>query len=115
MSNEFLDYIEDILDAMEKASILVEGISYDTFASDFRIHFAVAHALHIIGEATKRLPLHIREAYPEIPWRGMAGMRDRIAHGYDRVDLQIVWDVIARDIPQIRPQLEQILQDYASD
>ena len=70
-------------------------------------------ALEIIGEATKRLPLDVRERYPEVPWRGMAGMRDRIIHGYDMVDLQIVWDVVKRDIPQIQPQLQQILVDYS--
>lgn len=67
MSNEFLDYIEDTLDAMEKAEILVAGVTYEQFESDFRIHFAVVRALEIIGEATKRLPMDIREQYPAIP------------------------------------------------
>ena len=52
------------------------------------------------------------QQYPDIPWRGMAGMRDRIIHGYDNVDLQIVWDVVKRDIPRIKPQIQQILDDY---
>ncbi len=76
MSNEFLDYIEDILDAIDKAKILVEDVTFDAFQSDFRIHFAVVRALEIIGEATKRLPMEVRDKYPVIPWRGMAGMRD---------------------------------------
>jgi uncharacterized protein with HEPN domain len=54
----------------------------------------------------------LREQYPEIPWRGMAGMRDRIIHGYDTVDLQIVWDVVKQDIPALRPRIQQILADY---
>jgi uncharacterized protein with HEPN domain len=112
MSDTFLDYIEDILDAMEKAGVLVEDVDYKSFEEDFRINFAVVRALEIIGEATKRLPIDVRERYPDIPWRGMAGMRDRIAHGYDRVDLQIVWDVVKVDIPRIKPQIKQILQDY---
>lgn len=112
MSDEFLDYIEDILDAMDKAKILVEGVSFEQFQADFRIHFAVVRALEIIGEATKRLPSDVREKYPEIPWRGMAGMRDRIAHGYDTVNKKIVWDVVQRDIPNIEPQIQQILSDY---
>jgi uncharacterized protein with HEPN domain len=90
MNDAYLDYIEDILDAMEKAEILVEEVNYKSFEEDFRINFAVVRALEIIGEATKRLPIDVRARYPDIPWRGMAGMRDRIAHGYDRVDLQIV-------------------------
>jgi len=106
MSNEFLDWIEDILDAMD------EGVTFDRFEADFRINFAVVRALEIIGEATKRLPEEVRQRYPDMPWRGMAGMRDRIIHGYDTVDHQIVWDVVKRDIPQIEPRMRQILSDY---
>jgi uncharacterized protein with HEPN domain len=50
--------------------------------------------------------------YPNIPWKQMAGMRDRIIHGYDTVDLEIVWDVVKQDIPHIKPQIQQILKDY---
>ena len=112
MSNEFLDYVEDIVDTMEKAEILLEEVTYEQFEDDFRINFAVVRALEIIGEAAKRLPMSVRERYPDIPWKGMAGMRDRIIHGYDTVDLQIVWDVVKLDTPLIKPQIQQILSDY---
>lgn len=112
MSNEFLDYVEDIVDAMEKADILLRGVTYDQFESDFRINFAVVRALEIVGEATKRLPMTLRDQYPNIPWKQMAGMRDRIIHGYDTVDLEIVWDVVKQDIPKIKPQIQQVLRDY---
>ena len=94
MSHEFLDFVEDILDAMDKAEVLVEEFTFHGFEEDFRTNFAVIRALEIIGEATKRLPMSVREQYPGIPWTGMSGMRDRIIHGYDTVDLQIVWDVV---------------------
>jgi uncharacterized protein with HEPN domain len=90
MSREFLDFVEDILDGMNKAEALLEGVSYLHFEADFRINFAVVRALEIIGEAAKRLPDELRQRYPDIPWKGMAGMRDRIIHGYDNADLQIV-------------------------
>ena len=114
MSREFLDFVEDILDAMDKAEILVEGFTYEEFEADFRTNFAVIRALEIIGEASKRVPMDVRRQYPEIPWRGMAGMRDRIIHGYDTVDLQIVWDVVQQDIPEIKPQVQRILADYTA-
>jgi uncharacterized protein with HEPN domain len=114
MNHEFLDFVEDILDAMDKAEILVDGFSYSEFETDFRTNYAVVRALEIIGEAAKRLPTSLREQYPKIPWRGMAGMRDRIIHGYDTVDLQIVWDVVKKDIPEIKPQIQQILADYTA-
>ena len=112
MSDEFLDYVEDMLDAMDKAELLLEGITYEQFEADFRINFAVVRALEIVGEAAKRLPPDLRREYPDIPWKVMAGMRDRIVHGYDVVDLQIVWDVVKRDIPQVKPQIQKILADY---
>jgi uncharacterized protein with HEPN domain len=112
MTNEYLDFIEDILDAMNKSVALLEGVSYSQFETDFRINFAVVRALEIIGEATKRLPDDLRQSYPDIPWKGMSGMRDRIIHGYDDIDLEIVWDVVKRDIPIIKPKVERILIDY---
>lgn len=114
MSDEFLDYLEDIVDALEKAELAVTGVEYDRFAADFMINFVVIRALEIVGEATKRLPASIRTQYPEVPWKDMAGMRDRIIHGYDNVDLQIVWSVVKNEIPRIKPVIRQILQDYGA-
>jgi uncharacterized protein with HEPN domain len=68
MSREFLDFVEDILDGMNKAEILLEGVSYSQFKTDFRINFAVVRALEIIGEAAKRLPEDLRQSYPDIPF-----------------------------------------------
>ncbi len=112
MNREFLDFLEDILDAMEKAELLIEGVNYEQFEADFRINFAVIRALEIIGEASKRLPDDVRVKYPEIPWKGMAGMRDRIIHGYDNVDYQIIWEVVKNDIPAIEPLVEKVPSDY---
>ncbi len=111
MNREYLDFIEDILDGMNKAEVLIEGMSYSQFESDFRTNFAVVRALEIIGEAVKRLPEDLCQKHPNIPWKGMAGMRDRIIHGYDNVDLRIVWDVVKQDIPKIKPQISKILTD----
>lgn len=113
MNDDFLDYVEDIIDAMNKAEILIEDVTFKQFESDFRINYALVRALEIIGEATKRLPESIRTQYPDVPWKGMAGMRDRIIHGYDLVDMQIVWDVVKIDIPKIKPLIKKILSDYS--
>lgn len=112
MSHEFLDYVEDILDAISKIEILIRDITFENFVDDFRINFAAVRALEIVGEATKRLPGEVRDAYPDIPWREMAGMRDRIIHGYDTVDLRIVWGTVTRRISELKPQIESLLADY---
>ncbi|MDD5468606.1 MAG: DUF86 domain-containing protein [Anaerolineales bacterium] len=65
-----------------------------------------------MSHAVKRLPEDLRQRYPDIPWKGMAGMRDRIIQGYDDVDLEIVWGVVKRDLSQIKPKIQKILTDY---
>ena len=87
MTKDVLVYIEDILDAMEKAETFVAGATYEQFETDYRSNFAVVRAIEIIGEATKRLPTAFREQYPNIPWKDMAGMRDVVIHSYDNVNL----------------------------
>jgi uncharacterized protein with HEPN domain len=101
MKKDFLVYVEDILDAMQKAEMFVRGMTYELFEADLKTNFAVVRTIEIIGEATKRLPTMIRDQYPDIPWKDMAGMRDVIIHGYDNVNLRIVWDVVKQDIPRL--------------
>ena len=112
MNNEFLDYVEDILDAMNKVEILLQDVTREQFEADFRINFATVRALEIIGEATKRLPMALRDQYPHIPWKDMAGMRDRMIHGYDAVNLKIVWKTVKQRIPTVKPQIRRVLADY---
>ncbi len=112
MKKDFLDYLEDIIHAMSKAEEFSSGLQYELFAGDDLANFATVRALEIIGEATKRIPQEICDEYPEIPWSEMARMRDRLIHGYDNVDLDLVWQVIKNRIPHVKPLLQQILDDY---
>jgi uncharacterized protein with HEPN domain len=112
MSLEFLDFVEDIIDAMDKAEAMLSSADFETFEEDYQLNFAVVRALEIVGEATKRLPESLRQQYPDIPWREMAGMRDRIIHGYDAVNLRIVWETVKKRIPEIKPKIQQILADF---
>ena len=111
MSYEFLDYLEDILDEIARIELLLVDLDYEQFVADFRNHYAAVRALEIIGEATKRLPPEVREAYSQIPWREMAGMRDRIIHGYDSVDLRIVWETVTKRIPELKGMIAAILAE----
>jgi uncharacterized protein with HEPN domain len=78
-------------------------MTFDEFQSDTKTAFAVIRALEIISEATKNIPEPIREQYPEIPWKGCAGVRDKLIHAYFGVNLEVVWETIQQDLPQLCP------------
>lgn len=111
MKREIGDYIEDIIDAMDKAMNFVKNISYEEFTRDDKTIFAVIRALEIIGEAVKNIPDDIRKNYPEIPWKDIAGMRDKVIHEYFGVNLRIVWKTVKERIPPLKPIFEKILKD----
>lgn len=94
-------YLRDMHDNMLKALEYTDGLDYEGFAMDSKTNYAVVRCLEIIGEAAKNIPDQIRNMYPEIPWRQMAGMRDKIAHHYFGVHLQTVWRVVKDDIPAL--------------
>ena len=110
MPRDVLDYLDDIADAMDPALEFVAGMDAQQFYADRKTAFAVIRALEIIGEATKRIPEAVRVRYPNVPWRQMAGMRDRLIHEYARVDLAIVWQTIVEDITAARPLVRSALQ-----
>jgi uncharacterized protein with HEPN domain len=70
--------------------------------------------LEVIGEATRSIPQSFRDQYPDVLWRDMAGMRDRLIHGYAQVDLQRVWDTVKDDLPIMQEQIQQILDELDS-
>ncbi|MHA1973342.1 MAG: HepT-like ribonuclease domain-containing protein [Candidatus Hodarchaeales archaeon] len=102
------DYIEDIINAIDKALKFIEGMSYDVFVKDDRTIFAVIRAIEIIGEAVKNISDDIKEEYPEIPWKAMAGMRDKVIHGYFGVDTKVVWNTVQKRLIELRPIFEEI-------
>ncbi len=111
MKREIGDYIEDIIGAIDKTMNFVKNISYEEFIQDDKTVFAVVRALEIIGEAVKNIPDDIRKNYPEIPWKDMAGMRDKVIHEYFGVKLSIVWRAVKEEIPPLKPIFEKILRD----
>jgi uncharacterized protein with HEPN domain len=104
------DYIADIIDAIDKANKFIGNMSFEEFMLDDKTVFAVIRALEIVGEAAKNIPWELREKYPEIPWKDMTGMRDKLIHEYHGARLDLVWETLKEEIPPLKPEFEKILK-----
>lgn len=111
MKKEYRDYIEDILNSILKIEQFIDELTFEDFKSDDKTVFAVIRALEIIGEAAKKIPQPLKDKYPQIPWREISGMRDKLIHGYFGVDLKVVWDTIKIDIPDLKPLINKMLSE----
>lgn len=98
IDRDIRDYINDLIEACEDILAFTEGMSYSDFANDKKTVNAVIRSLEIIGEATKKLPASLKERYPKVPWKQMAGMRNKLIHEYFGVDKQMVWKVVEEHI-----------------
>ena len=105
---EVLDYLDDILESVEKIKRFTKGMSYDEFVDDPKTVDAVLRNFEVIGEAAKNVPDDIRTEYTDVPWSEMAGMRDKLIHGYATVELQVVWETIRKEIPTLGTQIESV-------
>ncbi len=102
--------LEDILDAIANARSFIEGMSFEDFAEDKKTIRAVAFEIGVIGEAAGRIPLEIRDRYPDVPWDSMQGIRNTVFHEYFRIDELVLWDTVKQDLPPLVPKLEEILE-----
>lgn len=109
MSGSGAEYLRHILDEATYLIGASEPIERSEFLADETLRRAFARSLEVIGEAAKKVPPTTRTRFANIDWRGMAGMRDRLIHGYFGVDYELVWDVVARRIPVLHEQIRDAL------
>ncbi len=104
----YQDYFEDILEAINDISNFIKNLSFNEFTEDKKTINAVIRSLEIIGEASKKVSQEIKENNKNIPWKEMAGMRDKMIHGYFDLDLVTIWETVKNDIPPLKPLFENL-------
>lgn len=115
MKRDYRDFLEDILAAIDESAEFTRDISFNVFTQDRRTINAVLRSLEVLGEAARHIPDHLRAKAPGVPWKYMAGMRDKLIHEYFGVDLNIVWTVIRMELPPLRPKIEHLLAELEKD
>lgn len=110
MRKDSLVFIKHIRDAIGLIENFTEGISKNSFIINKEKQYAVMRALEIIGEAAKNIPQPFRNKYEIIPWKEIAGTRDKLIHLYFGVNLDLIWKVVKEDIPTLNKQIKEILE-----
>ncbi len=105
------DYLNDIIDSIEDIWSFTKGMSYKDLESDKKTLYAVIRCLEIIGEAVKKIPEIVREKYPEVPWKEIGGMRNKLIHECFGVDIETICDTIHDDLPPLKKIIVRIITD----
>jgi len=110
-SREIIDYLNDIDGSVADIINFTKDMTFEEFEGDKKTQHAVIHCLEVTGEAVKKIPDDIRNRYNKMPWKEIAGMRDKLIHEYFGVDLETVWTTIIEDIPPLKDLIGQIIED----
>ena len=110
-TRDYRDYLQDILDAVNDIESFVDNMTYEEFIKDRKTLNAVVRSIEIIGEATKNIPEPMKAKYKELPWKQMAGMRDKLIHAYFGIDTETLWKVSQRQHPTTKSVNQKMLNE----
>lgn len=105
------DFLSDIQEAIRRIAEYTAGMAYQAFLEDTKTQDAVVRNLEIIGEAAKNLSQDLRQRHSDVPWKSMAGVRDRLIHHYFGVNFDVVWSVASEELPKVAEQVKRILRE----
>ena len=108
------ELLYDIQEALRRIKAYTHEMVYEEFIVDTRTQDAVIRNLEIIGEASKKLSVDLRNKHPDVPWKKMAGTRDRLIHDYIGVDIEIVWQIVIAELPDLALQIEKISINHST-
>lgn len=106
-----IDLIRDIAESVARISLYTLNMEYEEFRKDKKTQDAVIRNIEIMGEATKKLSEDMRNDNPNIPWKNIAGTRDKLIHNYFGVNIDIIWSIVQIEIPSLLPKIERIYQN----
>ncbi len=110
-SRDHRDFLQDILDAITDIENFIDNVSYEEFVEDRKTLNAVIWSIGVIGEAAKNIPDKIKTEHKDIPWKRMAGMRDKLIHGYFGVDTKTLYKTAKEDIPPLKTPIQKMLKE----
>jgi uncharacterized protein with HEPN domain len=108
VSRDWRLYWQDVIDCCRKVEAYTAGLDREKFQANGLVYDAVVRNLEIIGEAAKHLPQEVRDLAPLVEWKRMSGMRDILAHAYFGIDNDILWNVIANEVPRLKKLMEEV-------
>ena len=115
MERDIRLYLDDILEAIGKIEKYTEGLDFEKFSEDDKTGDAVIRNFLVVGEAVKNIPPGVRKKYPDIPWKIIAGMRDKLVHGYFGIRYDVIWETIEMRLPSLRLNIQKMLDQMDNE